>query len=189
MKVEARRCDRCSLLIDGPEGSSLQAGGPAANIDLCVRCDEAFREFLAEGADPSTLTELARKATWHLVKGGDLDSIYEMPPRCQIMYGDLCWDVIDTMSELGLKVDRKGEGVGEIYTRDDIHQLAEVTRAQKRDNRFECMDKQCDNVLIVSGSPGDEEGRGTARECEWSVASDDYGSEAVCPLHKTAWGR
>ena len=50
---------------------------------------------------------------------------------------------------------------------------------------FHCQAADCQIVLIVPAAAG----RGTARSLGWSVASDDFGSQSVCPLHRADRGR
>ena len=52
---------------------------------------------------------------------------------------------------------------------------------------FRCLQSTCGTQLTVTG-PKDEH-RPKARELGWSVGSDDVGSQAVCPTHRSAWGR
>jgi len=55
-------------------------------------------------------------------------------------------------------------------------------------NIFKCQYYECALALVV---PSDLDGdpRGIAREVGWSVASDDEGSEAICPEHRADFGR
>lgn len=57
----------------------------------------------------------------------------------------------------------------------------------KRNNTFVCIKQDCGNTLTVGRSNGD--GRCVARECGWSVGSEDIGDESVCPMHRAEWGR
>ena len=50
---------------------------------------------------------------------------------------------------------------------------------------YHCQAADCQIVLIVPATAG----RGTARSLGWSVASDDFGSQSVCPLHRADRGR
>lgn len=52
---------------------------------------------------------------------------------------------------------------------------------------FKCLESMCDNMLVITGSEGEQ--RVMARECGWSVASDDFGDESICPIHRNQWGR
>ncbi|MDJ0005539.1 hypothetical protein QM616_22705 [Rhodococcus fascians] len=62
------------------------------------------------------LTELARKATWGLMKGGDLDCFED--GKAALL---LRWDILDAAARVGIEaVDRVQHGIGEIYTRAEI---------------------------------------------------------------------
>lgn len=61
------------------------------------------------------LTELARAATWGLMKGGDVDS-FEDGREVRL----LRWDIIDAAARLGITIDREQAGIGEVYTRAEI---------------------------------------------------------------------
>ena len=50
---------------------------------------------------------------------------------------------------------------------------------------FHCQAPGCEITLWVSAARG----RAAARELGWSVASDDVGSQSVCPIHRGGFGR
>lgn len=63
----------------------------------------------------TALTELARAATWGLMKGGDLDTLED--GKAALL---LRWDIIDAAARAGIIIDRESAGIGEIYTRTEL---------------------------------------------------------------------
>lgn len=61
------------------------------------------------------LSELARKAAWGLVKGGDLDALSDGRPALRDRL-----DVLDAAARAGIHIDLEAHGIGEIYTRAEI---------------------------------------------------------------------
>lgn len=63
------------------------------------------------------LANLAWGAAWGLVKGGDLDSRGEV--------GDAALrirlDILDAAASAGIHIDLEENGIGEIYTREDLN--------------------------------------------------------------------
>jgi len=63
------------------------------------------------------LAQLAWGAAWGLVKGGDLDSRAEV--------GDAALrirlDILDAAASAGIHIDLDENGIGEIYTREDLN--------------------------------------------------------------------
>ncbi|MFA5710192.1 hypothetical protein, partial [Mycolicibacterium sp.] len=66
------------------------------------------------------LARLARLATWALMKGGDLDSLSGVSPLHRATIGSFYWDVIDAASRCGIFIDRQNEGIGNIYTKEEL---------------------------------------------------------------------
>ncbi|WP_156666031.1 hypothetical protein [Rhodococcus qingshengii] len=64
------------------------------------------------------LTELARQAAWGLVKGGHLDALGD--GKATLL---LRWDILEAAAKAGVTVDLKNEGIGVIYTRDELTEL------------------------------------------------------------------
>jgi hypothetical protein len=59
------------------------------------------------------------------------------------------------------------------------------TRPRRPGVAFHCQAPDCEITLWVSAAVG----RAAARSLGWSVASDDVGSQAVCPEHREDFGR
>ncbi|MBY4383749.1 MULTISPECIES: hypothetical protein [unclassified Rhodococcus (in: high G+C Gram-positive bacteria)] len=74
------------------------------------------------------LAELARAATWGLMKGGDLDTFED--GRAALL---LRWDIIDAAARVGIIIDREGAGIGEIYTRTELEGLVRDFRPRDPD--------------------------------------------------------
>ncbi|NKS85636.1 hypothetical protein GS894_23860 [Rhodococcus hoagii] len=70
------------------------------------------------------LTELARRAAWGLVMGGDLDSLRE-DGRAALLER---WNILDAAERAGITVDLKAEGIGEIYSREFLEGLVQDFR-------------------------------------------------------------
>lgn len=63
------------------------------------------------------LAQLAWGAAWGLVKGGDLDSRAEVGDAALLIR----LDILDAAASAGIHIDLDENGIGEIYTREDLN--------------------------------------------------------------------
>lgn len=61
------------------------------------------------------LAELARRAAFGLMKRGHLDAWEDGKPALKLRL-----DILEAAERAGIRIDRKGEGIGDIYTRAEV---------------------------------------------------------------------